>query len=189
MKITGRLIIFTLLLVVLATGCKKFFGPDLDWSGFSPVIAIALFSGMIIKERNVSFLFPLLALFISDAAIQFLYNQGEFPYPGFYSGQIRNYLTLLVCTLIGWGLKGKTYTSLFVGALAAPTAFFLLSNVGVWISDEVVYSKDLSGLLACYTNALPFYKNALIATLVFFPVILFTYNFLAKQRVALTLAS
>ena len=45
MKSNGRLIIFTLVLVALATACKYFFGPDLDWSGFSPVIAIALFAG------------------------------------------------------------------------------------------------------------------------------------------------
>ncbi len=56
MKNNGRLILFTLILVVLATACKYFFGPDLDWSGFSPVIAIALFSGFIIKQKDMSFL-------------------------------------------------------------------------------------------------------------------------------------
>src|ERR1043165_3733223 len=100
MKINGRLIFFTIILVALATACKYFFGPDLDWSGFSPVIAIALFSGFIIKQRDMSFLLPLLALFISDAVIQFLYVQDLFPYAGFYNHQWKNYLILLVATLI-----------------------------------------------------------------------------------------
>jgi len=108
MKINGRLIVFTLILVALATACKYFFGPDLNWSGFSPVIAIALFSGFIMKQRDLSFLLPLLALFISDAVIQFLYSQGLFPYAGFYSGQWINYLILLVATLMGLALKGRS---------------------------------------------------------------------------------
>src|SRR5689334_8414780 len=116
MKFNSRLIIFTLVLVILATACKYFFGPDLDWSGFSPMIAIALFSGFIIRERDMSFLLPLLALFISDAVIQLLYKQGLFPYQGFYTGQWKNYLILLALTLIGWALQGRKYSSLVVGA-------------------------------------------------------------------------
>jgi hypothetical protein len=189
MKVNGRLIIFTLLLIGIATACKFFFGPNLDWSGFSPVIAIALFSGMIIKERNSSFLLPLLALFISDLLIEFFYRQDLFPYAGFYSGQWKNYAILLVSTLIGWALKGKNYTSLLVGAVAAPTVFFLLSNFGVWMgTQQVSYSRDFNGLMECYAAGLLFYKNALIATVLFFPAILFSYNYLTKEKVALTLA-
>lgn len=188
MKINGRLIIFTLILVALATACKYFFGPDLNWSGFSPVIAIALFSGMIIKQKNLSFMLPLLALFISDAVIQLLYNQNLFPYAGFYSGQWENYLVLLAATLIGWGLKGRSYPRLFAGALAAPTVFFLVSNFMVWTGSHVTYTKDFSGLMNCYEAGLPFYRNSLIATLLFLPVILFVYNYITRRRTALTLA-
>ncbi|MBK8953339.1 MAG: hypothetical protein IPM85_14800 [Chitinophagaceae bacterium] len=105
MKFSRKLIVFTLLLVVLTAACKYFFGPDINWSGFSPVIAIALFSGFIVKEKNASFLLPLLALFISDAVIQLLYTQDLFKYPGFYDGQWKNYLVLLSCTLIGVAFK------------------------------------------------------------------------------------
>lgn len=188
MKISGRLIIFTLILAALTTACKYFFGPDLNWSGFSPIIAIALFSGMIIKQRNMSFLLPLLALFISDVAIQLLYNQGSFPYAGLYSGQWKNYLILLSCTLIGWALKGRNYSSLTVGVIAAPTIFFLISNFGVWMGSQVTYTKNFSGLMTCYEAGLPFYRNSLIATLLFLPVILFTYNILVKQKAELRLA-
>ena len=189
MKNNGRLIVFTIILIGLATACKYFFGPDLDWSGFSPVIAIALFSGFIIKQRDMSFLLPLLALFISDAIIQFLYVQDIFKYAGFYNGQWINYLILLTATLIGWALRGRNYKSLLAGAVTAPTVFFLLSNLGVWMSNiEVTYTKDFNGLMTCYAAGLPFYKNALIATLIFLPVILLVYNYLAKNKTALTIA-
>jgi len=189
MKSNGRLLIFTLLLVAVATACKYFFGPDLDWSGFSPVIAIALFAGFIMRQKDMSFLLPLVALFISDAVIHYLYTQDLFPYPGFYSGQWKNYLVLLAATLIGWALKGRNYTSLLAGTIAAPTVFFLVSNFMVWMaSTEIIYAKSFNGLLTCYEAGLPFYRNSLVATLVFLPVILVAYNYLAKKKAALKLA-
>jgi hypothetical protein len=183
-----RLIVFTLILVALATACKFFFGPNLAWSGFSPVIAIALFSGFIIKQKDLSFVLPLLALFISDVIIQVLYTQDMFPYAGFYEYQWKNYLILLSATLIGWLLKGKSYRNLLMGGIAAPTVFFLISNFNVWLGSEVTYTKDVSGLMTCYAAGLPFYKNALVATLIFLPCILCLYNYLGRKKAVLTIA-
>lgn len=189
MKINRKLIVFTIILVILATVCKYFFGPELAWSGFSPVIAIALFAGFIMKQKDMSFLLPLAALFISDAVIQLLYSIGEFPYAGFYSGQWKNYLILMAAVLIGWGLKGRKKSTLLAGGLAAPTVFFLVSNFMVWsASTEAVYAKSFSGLMTCYEAGLPFYRNSLIATLLFLPAILLTYNYITHKKAVLLLA-
>ncbi|OSZ77504.1 hypothetical protein CAP36_14070 [Chitinophagaceae bacterium IBVUCB2] len=189
MKSYGRLIVFTLVLIALAAYCKYEFGPREGWSGFSPVIAIALFSGLIIRQRDLSFILPLLAVFISDVIIQFLYSQNLFEYAGFYTGQWKNYLILMSATVIGWLLKGRSYSSLAIGAVAAPTVFFLLSNFSVWAGPYgTTYSKTFDGLMACYAAGLPFYKNALIATVVFLPVILLSYNYMTAKRTQLTLA-
>jgi hypothetical protein len=189
MKLNGRLIVFTLVLAALVTGCKLVFGPDLDWSGFSPVIAIALFAGFIMKQKDYSFLLPLLALLISDVAIQILYSQDLFPYAGFYKGQWVNYLFIFLATLVGWMLKGKNYTSLAAGAVAAPTVYFLASNFMVWRgTSEAVYTNNFAGLMTCYEAGLPFYRNSVIATLVFLPVILVVYNLLTKKKAVLKLA-
>ncbi len=188
MKFNGRVILFTLILVALASACKFFFGPDPGLSGFSPVIAIALFSGFIIRQKEMSFLLPLLALFISDAVIQFLYIQDLFPYAGFYEGQWKNYLILMTATLAGWMLKGRNHASLVAGAVAAPTVFFLISNFGVWAGPQTTYPKTFDGLITCYTAGLPFYRNALIATLVFLPGILFLYNYITRNRAKLVVA-
>lgn len=188
MKSNGRLILFTLILVVLATACKYLFGDNLAWSGFSPIIAIALFSGMIIRQKDLSFMLPLLALFISDAAIQLLYEMNLFPYAGFYSGQWQNYLLLLSATLIGWMMKGKSYGTLAAGGILAPTVYFLVSNFLVWQASEVLYPNSFSGLMTCYEAALPFFRNSLISTLLFLPVIVVLYNYLTRQKTALKLA-
>lgn len=188
MKINGRLILFTILLVALQVSCKLLFANDPGLSGFSPFIAIALFSGFIVKEKNISFLLPLLALFISDAIIHVLYLNDMFGFAGFYAGQWKNYLLLLAITLIGWTLKGKNYSTLAAGASAGPTLFFLVSNFMVWqATTEAVYAKSFSGLMTCYEAGLPFYRNSLIATLLFLPVILFVYNYLTRKKAVLTL--
>ena len=187
MKLNSRMILFTLLLVILTTVCKFFFGPELAWSGFSPVIAIALFSGFIIKEKDISFLMPLLALFLSDLCIQLLYNGGLFPYPGFYTGQWKNYLILIAATLLGWSLKGRNYSTLAIGTVAAPTLFFLISNFLVWNAGYATYTKDFNGLLHSYEAGLPFYRNSLIATTLFLPVIILGYNWMMKKTVEMRL--
>jgi len=189
MKINRRLLVFTAVLVVLATACKFFFGPDITWSGFSPVIAIALLAGFISREKGSSFVLPLLALFISDALIQVLYLTGNFEYAGFYGGQWKNYLLLLSATLFGWMLKGNRYSGLVAGGFLTPTVYFLVSNYMVWQgTTEAVYAKSFNGLMTCYEAGLPFYKNSLAAMLVFLPVILLVYNYLVKKKAVLTLA-
>jgi hypothetical protein len=190
MKLNGRLILFTIVLVAVATACKFFFGPNIEWSGFSPVIAIALFSGFIIKQKDNSFLLPLLALFFSDVAIQVLFQQGLFDYPGFYGGQWKNYAVLLISTLIGWGLKGRSYGSLLAGGLLAPVVYFLVSNFIVWTGSgaEALYPKTFSGLMLCYEAALPFFKNSVVATLVFVPVIALAYNLMVQKKTEIRLA-
>ncbi|HWR34083.1 MAG TPA: DUF6580 family putative transport protein, partial [Chitinophagaceae bacterium] len=176
-------------LVALQVSCKLMFANDAGWSGFSPFLAIAVFSGFIVKEKNMSFLFPLLALFISDALIHFLYLNDMFGFEGFYAGQWKNYLLLLAITFIGWALKGKSYSTLAVGALAGPSLFFLVSNFMVWQANtEIVYAKSFRGLMICYEAGLPFYRNSLIATLLFLPVILIVYNYLTKKKAVLILA-
>jgi len=189
MKFNGRILVFTLALIALATACKFFFGPDLEWSGFSPVIAIALFAGFIIKQKDMSFILPLLALFTSDAIIHLLYKTGNFEYAGFYDGQWKNYLLILSATLLGWVFKGKRYSGLVAGGIIAPTVYFLASNFMVWqATTEAVYARSFNGLMACYEAGLPFYRNSLAAMLVFLPVILLSYNYVIGKKAVLTIA-
>ncbi|MBI1343436.1 MAG: hypothetical protein GC171_10935 [Terrimonas sp.] len=188
MRINIKWILFISLLVLLTVAYKIFLGPDVNWSGFSPVMAIAVFSGMIIKRKNSSFLLPLLALLVSDIIIEILFKADLFDYEGFYAGQWKNYGLILTATLIGWGLRGRSRQNLLAGAIAAPTVYFFLSNTMVWMSSVALYTKDFSGLMNCYTAGLPFYRNSLIATIVFLPLIMVAYNYIIQQRRRLTLA-
>mgnify|MGYP006866643758 FL=1 len=140
-------------------------------------MALALFGGFIARDKDKMFLLPLFALLLSDATIQFLYEQNWFPYAGFYAGQWKNYVLLLTLPLIAVLLGAKSRISLIAGALAGPTFYFLVSNLFVWMSaGEAIYTKDWNGLLNCYTLAIPFYRNSLAATIVFLPMLWITYQ-------------
>ena len=177
MKRIGKYIAFYFFAVVLTTACKFFLGPNPALSGITPVLALALFGGFIAREKDSMFLMPLIALLLSDATIQFLFEQSLFPYAGFYAGQWKNYLLLMTLPVLAALFTARTRTSIVLSALAGPTLYFLISNLFVWMSaGEAVYSKDLNGLMQCYTLAIPFYRNSLISTIVFLPLLWMTYS-------------
>ncbi|MBX2932423.1 MAG: hypothetical protein KF781_10820 [Chitinophagaceae bacterium] len=177
----NRLIIFTVALIALTVIVKYICAPVLGLSGFSPIIAIALFAGMSINNKKNAFLLPLIALLASDVIIEVLYRLDLFSFSGFYKGQLINYSLLMLSVLIGWTVKGKSYLSMGIGALAASTLFFLLSNFSVWYSGTM-YVKDFNGLMLCYENALPFYRNELISTTLFLPIIIMGYNYIVQGK-------
>ncbi|HVJ08806.1 MAG TPA: DUF6580 family putative transport protein [Acidisarcina sp.] len=47
--------------------------------------------------------------------------------------------------------------------LLSATSFFAISNYAVWAGSGM-YPHSIAGLAACYTAALPFYRNDLIST-------------------------
>ena len=51
-------------------------------------------------------------------------------------------------------------------AVGGSVWFFITTNFAEWIIWDY-YPKTIEGLLACYTLALPFFKNTLISTILF----------------------
>ncbi len=64
--------------------------------------------------------------------------------------------------------------ALFQNALFSSVLFFILSNLGVWF-HSIQYSKDVSGLTACYVNAIPFFGNELAGTFFYSTLIYAVY--------------
>ena len=66
---------------------------------------------------------------------------------------------------------------------------FLASNFLVWTNTkEAVYTKTAAGLMTCYEAGLPFYRNSLLATLVFLPVVLVAFNWINEGKKEVKLA-
>lgn len=134
----------------------------------APVGAIALFSGAVIGNRAVAFLFPLAALLAGDVFI------------GFHVLMPVVYASFLLSVAIGfWLREHRTVLRLGGAILLGAGQFFLITNFGVWMFLGS-YPKSFGGLVACYVAGIPFFWNTLAGD-VFFSVLLFRGLFLAER--------
>ncbi|MGE5563688.1 MAG: DUF6580 family putative transport protein [Bacillota bacterium] len=127
---------------------------------FSPIDAMALFSGAYLARRWVAFVAPLAALLLSDLVL------------GFYHGMATVYASVALIVLIGWWLSSKRSAGrIAVAALAGSVVFFVVTNFGMWLFSGF-YPVNYAGLVACYTAAIPFFQNTVAGDL-FYTVLLF----------------
>jgi hypothetical protein len=179
MKIDRSIIASFVLLVVIASLYRIMPGRPL---GFAPQIAMALFSGSIVKDKKFAFLLPILSMLFSDVIYEVLYRMNLSTIAGFYSGQVLNYILFAAVTVIGFMIKKDKVLQITAGSFAGATFYYIASNLMVWIGgglalNNLPYAKTWDGLVACFTAALPFYQGSLYAT-VFFSAILFGGYFL-----------
>jgi hypothetical protein len=158
----NKSLFFSFALLILACSLYRIW--DGRPFGFAPQIAIAIFGGAIIKNKRYSFLVPLVSMFLSDALYQVLYINGLSKIPGFYEGQIVNYILFISLTVFGFFVTNFNWQRIAVASGAAPTVYFLLSNFQVWIGGG---GYGRTALLSCYVDGLPFYGWSLVATALF----------------------
>jgi hypothetical protein len=153
--------------------------------GFAPMIAMAVFGGAVIKDKKFAFLFPLLAMFISDGFYQLLYINGVGNIPGFYEGQLINYILFGGLTVFGFFIKNFNIKKIAIASFAAPTVYFLVSNFLVWASASpmagLARPKTVSGLLMCYSDGLPFYPWSVASTFIFSALFFGSYYFMITK--------
>ena len=127
---------------------------------FSPIDAMALFSGAYLGRRGIAFVAPLAALFLSDLVL------------GFYHGVATVYATVALIVVIGWWLSSRR-TPLRIGtaAVVSSVTFFVITNFGMWLFSGF-YPVTYAGLVACYAAAIPFFQNSVAGDL-FYAVMLF----------------
>ena len=116
---------------------------------FTPVLAIT-FYGTIIFGRN-SLLFIVLAFALSDVFI------------GFHNQLFWTWGSLFLIGFIGPFFKGMF--GRFTGVFLSSLIFFILTNLGVFLSGY--YGFGFESLVLCYTLAIPFFTNTLTSTIIF----------------------
>jgi hypothetical protein len=174
---------FVLLAVLmgLAVACRLLTATAPAWSGVSletlapyivnvaPVAAMALFGGALFRDVRLAFVVPLAVMLISDTLLQVCYWQGWTLSQGFHAGMPIVYLAFVLVIALG-RLVGEWLNPLSVvaGSLAGSVLFFVVTNFGVWASGvEASYPMNLSGLVACFTAALPYFRNTVLGDLAF----------------------
>lgn len=119
------------------------------------VTAMALFGGATLADKRLAFLVPLAALFLSDLVL------------GFHSEMLVVYGCFAAVVCIGlWLQKHRSAPFIAGAALASSVLFFVTTNFGVWAIDGM-YPLTWQGLIACYTAAIPFFRNTLEGDLLY----------------------
>ena len=115
----------------------------------TPIGAMALFSGAMVNDRRLAFLFPLLALFVGDLFV------------GLHSLIPVVYASFLLNVLIGRFLADhRTVVRIGGATFLAALQFFVITNFAVWALLGT-FPHTLAGLMACYALGLPLFGNTL----------------------------
>jgi hypothetical protein len=129
--------------------------------GFSLVGASLLFFGSRMPRKQ--FWIPATLLIGSDIYL----NLRVYQIP-FALDQIVMWSWYLVPCFIGFFLRDRIKPlTVLAGGLGTGIGFFLTSNFAVWAFGNIAYAKNLSGLMLCYTKAIPFFRNGMISDVLF----------------------
>jgi Family of unknown function (DUF6580) len=128
----------------------------------TPITAMALFSGVYLTNRKHAFIIPLLAMFLSDLIL------------GFSGITLFVYAAFILVSYIGISSKKISIFTILLSSVS----FFIITNFGAWL---IMYPKSVNGLIECYTLALPFFRNSIIADLFFAGVMYYGFEFVANK--------
>lgn len=151
----------TLVTIILAAAFSRVI-PHMP--NFSPLGAIAVFAAAHFADRRLSLVIPIAATWLSDLFLNnVIYATAGQSFAWFYPGFYWQYAAYVIIALMSLGVfrRGLTLTKIVSASLMSGLAFFAVSNFGVWLSGSL-YPHNLSGLVACYTAALPFYQGTLL---------------------------
>jgi hypothetical protein len=139
-------------------------------SNFAPLAAIAL-CGAVYLPMRFKFTMPLVALFISDLALNLHYSATMFS--PLIAGR---YLALAIVCCLGLALANRaSWKTLLPASLAGSVLFYVITNAFAWLSDPG-YVKNFAGLFQALTLGLPqysatptwmFFRNSLVSDLLF----------------------
>lgn len=154
---------FVILFVLIGISARLF--PHLP--NFAPIAAVALFSGVYFKKKY-GWLLPLGIFVISDLIV------------GLHQTVIFTWGTIVLIYFLGRVLQNKkTIANTAIFTLASSFIFFVITNFGVWLMGW--YPPNLSGLISCYINALPFFRVSLMANFAYGLVFFGAYEYFLKR--------
>ena len=134
------------------------------YPNFTAMGALAFFGASRIKSIWGSLALVVATMMITDLIINnLIYPTGEFVL--MYSGSLFTYAGFAAYALLGRKATNmKDGSALLVGG---SVAFFLISNLGVFLSAYSLFPVTWGGLIATYAAAVPFYAPELISTALF----------------------
>jgi len=149
---------------------------------FSPILAIGIFGAAHFTKKWHSLFISIFAIWFSDLIINNYIYATSLEFVWFYKGfqwQYGSYLSIILLNIYVFK-NNISLAKTFGTAVGSGAIFFLVSNFGVWIVSGM-YSKNLIGLLACYTAGIPFLQNTIISNLLFTTVLFGSYYLIQSE--------
>jgi len=129
---------------------------------FTAVTATALFAGRHFKNKILAFAAPLTVMILSDLIL------------GFYTISLFVYASFAAVVFLGqWSQKMNVLI-----VLLSSLTFFVISNFGVWLLG---YPLTLEGFIACYTAAIPFFRNAILGDLFYAAILYYSFKWVERR--------
>lgn len=104
-------------------------------------------------------------------------------YPSYSAMTVIIYASLMIYVFLGRTLLSSSSGPGRIASvcLLGSTQFYLITNLFVWIGQDVEYPHTFAGLIACYTAALPFFERTVLGDLFFTAVLTGAYMFIVRQ--------
>lgn len=137
---------------------------------FAPVGALSLFAGARLRGWH-AYALPIALMAVTDPLLGGYSIATPFVYASF-----------LISVWMGTKLR-ETENPFWIGgmALAGSAQFFLISNLPSWFMYGGTYAHNLSGLAACYTAAIPFFRHTLESDLIYTAVLFGAHALLTRS--------
>ena len=137
---------------------------------FSPLLPLCMFGAACFASRGMAYLMPLAIYVFGDLGIWVVTGRADW---ALYAGQPVLYLSVALVVSCGFLLRRqRSWSRIATTGLGSAIVFFVVSNFGVWaLGDGLRYSHTYTGLLDCYVQAIPFFRNTLISMAAFLPLL------------------
>ena len=167
MKQNNSRVLLLCTLLILVAVISRILNAELHWYNFTPIIAISLFSGAVLKNKSITYLLPLAAYLISDIYIQLTAGAGFYGISQFFV-----YGAMALVVLLGTSMRKPGVLHILGYSIGGTLLFWLISNFGVFLGGY--WGTGISGLAKTYYMALPFltkdgtnlFFNSLVGTLI-----------------------
>jgi len=176
-KINTRNIVLALIIIAL-TAIRLLTFKYQVWSNFTPVGAMAIFSGVYFNEKWKAYAIILLTFFISDVIINHAYT-GIWSFWSAYT--FWNCVCFSLIVLIGSVIRKINFASALLIILAPVMIHWLIMDLPWANGTLALYPKTLTGYGEALVAAIPFERNMLFGDLLFGAVLFGGFE-LAKNK-------
>jgi len=133
------------------------------WGNFTAMMSASLCAGQLLPKK-ISIPFIVASLLISDILLSLFLG---LPFMG--SWLLFSCSGYALTTLLANQINPGSYLFRFVTLSGLGFFYWFWTNLGAYFA---IYPHNLSGLILCYYNALPFLQYALLGNLICYPILL-----------------